>query len=130
MEKKSIALCIENGTVTCKEREYDVCECPWSEHPKFKGVYLKHLVKGTDTNGMLSSHMVKVDPCAVLEEHIHDSQWELHEVIDGEGVFLLGTMETPYYPGRMAIIPKGVRHKVTAGNSGLVMLAKFFPALI
>lgn len=74
--------------------------------------------------------MVKIDPGAVLEEHIHENQRELHEVIEGEGKFHLDTKETSYYPGRMGMIPKRTHHKVIAGEKGMVLLAKFFPALV
>jgi hypothetical protein len=30
----------------------------------------------------------------------------------------------------MGMIPKGINHKVIAGERGMVLLAKFFPALI
>ena len=98
--------------------------------PAPKGVFLKHLIKGVDTEGKLSCHLVKIDPNCVLEEHIHEGQCELHEVIEGEGNCILDTKKTPYNPGRITMIPKGIKHKVIAGNSGLVFLAKFFPALL
>jgi quercetin dioxygenase-like cupin family protein len=129
MEKTECIGFINSGGIVSTGGDINIDET-WQEHPKFKGVYLKHLIKGTYTNGMLSSHMVRINPHAVLEEHVHDTQWELHEVIEGEGMFLLDKCEAPYYPGRMAVIPKGVKHRVTAGSSGLVMLAKFFPALL
>ena len=78
----------------------------------------------------MSSHIVKVDPGAVLEEHVHEGQLELHEVIQGDGRSELGSKNADYYPGRMAVIPKGIKHKVIAGDNGLVILAKFFPALL
>lgn len=129
MEGQGIFEFISNGMITSTGGDINI-DAIWHEHPKFRGVYLKHLIKGTYTDGMLSSHMVRIEPHAVLEEHVHDAQWELHEVIEGEGVFLLDNSELPYYPGRMAVIPKGVKHRVTAGSRGLVMLAKFFPALL
>ena len=88
------------------------------------------MIKGTDTEGLLSCHLVPIDPDSVLEQHVHEGQWELHEVIEGEGSFILGAKKTPYYRGRMGIIPKGTNHKVIAGKNGLVLLAKFFPALL
>ena len=130
METREIAACLANATTTYVDRDDAAGEIPWNQHPKFKGVYLKHLIKGADTDGKLSCHMVKIDPDAILEEHIHENQWELHEVIKGEGKFILDTKETPYYPGRMGMIPKGTNHKVIAGEKGMVLLAKFFPALI
>jgi mannose-6-phosphate isomerase-like protein (cupin superfamily) len=119
-----------NGSITYVERDDQAGKFQWNVHPKFKGVYLKHLIRGTDTEGQLSCHLVRLDPESVLEHHIHEDQWELHEVIEGEGSFVLGTKMTPYYPGRMGIIPKGTSHKVVAGKVGLVLLAKFFPALL
>jgi quercetin dioxygenase-like cupin family protein len=35
-----------------------------------------------------------------------------------------------YKPGVIAVIPKGKVHKVVAGESGLVILATFLPALV
>jgi len=130
METREISAYIANGTTIYLDREEATAEIPWNQHPQFKGVYLKHLIKGADTDGKLSCHMVKIDPGAVLEEHIHENQWELHEVIEGEGKFFLDTKEAPYYPGHMGMIPKGTNHKVIAGGKGMVLLAKFFPALV
>ncbi|MBI5592162.1 MAG: cupin domain-containing protein [Deltaproteobacteria bacterium] len=130
METRELAACMANGSITFMDRDDAMGEIPWCQHPKFKGVYLKHILKGKDTGGMLSCHMVKIDPDAILEEHIHENQWELHEIMEGEGKFILESRETPYHPGRMGIIPRGANHKVIAGKSGLVLLAKFFPALI
>jgi mannose-6-phosphate isomerase-like protein (cupin superfamily) len=130
METKEIEACMANGTITYLDREDSAGDIHWNQHPKFKGVYLKHLIKGTDTEGKLSCHIVRLEPDAILEEHIHENQWELHEVIEGAGKFLIDSKETPYYPGRMGMIPKGTNHKVIAGKSGIVLLAKFFPALV
>ncbi|MCX5811811.1 MAG: cupin domain-containing protein [Proteobacteria bacterium] len=130
METREIVACMANGSATYMDREEMMGEIPWNQHPVFKGVFLKHIVKGTDTEGMLSCHMVRIDPNAILEEHAHENQWELHEVIEGNGKFVLESKETPYHPGRMGIIPKGTKHKVMAGENGLILLAKFFPALV
>jgi len=93
-------------------------------------VYLKHIIRGENTNGQLSSHMVRIDPGCTLETHIHAEQWELHEVIEGAGTCNLGGCSVSYGPGQMAVIPSGTLHAVTAGENGLVLLAKFFPALL
>ncbi len=129
MEPQEIALCMANGSATYIDRKEEAGDIEWMEHPKFAGVFLKHLVKGADTNDKLSCHMVKVAPNCVLDNHVHENQWELHEVIEGEGEFVLDTKKSGYYPGRMALIPRGIDHKVIAGDDGLVLLAKFFPAL-
>ncbi len=130
METREITACMTNGSITFTDREDATEDIPWDQHPKFKGVFLKHIIKGADTDGMLSCHIVKIDPDAVLEEHVHENQWELHEIIEGEGRFILESKETLYHPGRMGIIPKATKHKVIAGKGGLVLFAKFFPALI
>lgn len=130
MKGTGISEQLEKGGITFADRREEIDGFPWNAHPSFKGVSLKHLVKGADTEGRLSCHIVRIDPGCVLEEHIHDGQWELHEVIQGAGIFLVNGRETAYHPGQMAIIPKGTGHKVVAGSGGLVLLAKFFPALI
>jgi len=130
MEAGEIASSMAKGSATYVDRDVAMGEIPWHPHSKFKGVFLKHVVTGADTEGRVSCHLVRIDPNAVLEDHAHDGQWEIHEVIEGEGRFMLGSKETPYRPGRIAVIPKGVRHKVIAGGDGLFLLAKFFPALL
>lgn len=130
METRESMAYMTKGSITFMDRDDAAEEIPWSPHPKFKGVNMKHLIKGIDTDGMLSCHMVRIDPDAILEDHSHENQWELHEVIEGEGKFILESKETLYYPGRMGMIPKGVSHKVIAGKNGLILLAKFFPALL
>jgi quercetin dioxygenase-like cupin family protein len=130
MDPQEISACLADGSITYAGREDQAKNIAWNEHPKFPGVFLKHLIKGVDTDGRLSCHLVKINPHAVLAEHMHENQWELHEVIAGEGKFLLNSQETSYRPGCMAIIPQGTNHKVIAGKNGLFLLAKFFPALL
>ncbi len=102
----------------------------WIPHPQFKGVYLKHIITGTDTDGSLSLHLVKVDPDCALAEHQHMGQLELHEVIQGEGVCRLEEQTVIYVPGTLTVIPLGSRHEVTAGAPGLFLKAIFTPALV
>lgn len=130
MDRRGIMVRLAEGNITFPNRSEAIESLPWNEHPRFKGVFLKHLIRGADTEGKLSCHIVRIDPCCVLEEHVHENQWELHEVMEGEGVLLAYNCETSYYPGQMAMMPKGTAHKVAAGEGGLVMLAKFFPALL
>jgi mannose-6-phosphate isomerase-like protein (cupin superfamily) len=130
MGTRGFAANITAGSTTYVDRDDAVREIAWNPHARFEGVSLKHVVRGTDTAGLLSCHVVRLDPGAVLDTHFHETQWELHEVVDGEGMFVLGLRETPYFPGRMAVIPKGAAHKVIAGKDGLLLLAKFFPALL
>ncbi|UJX42892.1 cupin domain-containing protein [Desulfovibrio sp. JY] len=108
----------------------DAADLPWNPHPAFEGVSLKHLVTGADTDGALSCHLVRVAPGKTLKSHIHEGQWELHEVVSGEGVAGIDGAATRYSPGVVAVIPKGLAHEVTAGDAGLCLFAKFFPALL
>ena len=103
---------------------------PWQDHPAFAGVRLRHLVTAADTQGQLSCHIVRLDPGASLAGHVHDGQWELHEVVSGSGTAELGEATAAYVPGVSAVIPRGTAHAVTAGEDGLCLLAKFFPALV
>jgi len=105
-------------------------DIPWTAHPVFAGVTLKHLVTGADTDGALSCHLVRLEPGARLASHVHDGQWELHEVVAGSGRAGLGDAAADYLPGVAAVIPRGLVHEVTAGESGLCLYAKFFPALL
>ena len=102
---------------------------PWSPHPKFEGVELKHLITAKDTGGAFSYHLVRVAPQKKLEAHIHATQLETHEIIAGKGICSTDNRKMNYEPGVIAILPKGIEHEVSAGNEGLCIFAKFFPAL-
>jgi quercetin dioxygenase-like cupin family protein len=130
METRGTSTPIADGLITYVDRDEQTGQIQWNDHPKFRGVSLKHLVTGRDTGGRLSCHLVKLAPNSVLDEHVHEDRIELHEVIEGEGCFILDARKTAYHPGRVGVIPEGVTHKVIAGNSGLVILAKFCPALV
>ena len=130
MKSGGIPALFEQAAVACQEKETAIRAMEWMAHPAFAGVYLKHLVKGEDTGGRLSCHMVRVEGGRELGLHRHEGQLELHEVISGDGAGFLGDREISYTPGRMTVIPQGVEHKVQAGPDGLVLLAKFVPALL
>ncbi len=130
METKTISTNIANGTIHFIDRSEKNSDVEWTKHPKFKGVYLKHMIKGADTCGLFSSHLVKIDPECCLEKHCHENQLELHEVIEGDGLYQIVGDTFDYHLGKMAVIPKGENHMVQAGENGLTLLAKFFPALL
>lgn len=130
MKTKTITVNIANGAVHYSDRSENISGMDWTSHPKFKGVYLKNMIKGSDTNGLFSSHLVKIDPNCCLEKHCHENQLELHEVIEGDGSCNLIEEVFDYHLGKMAVIPKGKIHMVQAGENGLTLLAKFFPATI
>ena len=121
---------IDEGKVIYLEKEIDAKELDWNEHPAFKGVFLKHLVKGGDTENKFSCHLVKVESGCEIGEHVHEEQWELHEIVAGSGKGTLGDKEINYELGISAVIPKGVKHKVVADEGDLYLLAKFVPALL
>ncbi len=102
---------------------------PWNKHPTFDGVKLKHIVTSNETNGEFSYHLVRIAPNKSIFNHIHELQLETHEVISGEGVCINNQCEIPYSPGVISIMPKAVPHEVHAGNDGLLLFAKFIPAL-
>ena len=106
------------------------CSINFIPHKSFKGVYLKHLVRGDMTDSRISSHLVKVEPFCSLDTHTHSEQLEIHEVIQGDGKCLIADEQLQYTPGTVAVIPQNTPHTVTAGESGLYILAKFQPALL
>lgn len=101
----------------------------WNPHAKFKGVALKHLVTGEATQGQFSCHLVRIQAGFEIGDHVHESQWELHEVLEGNGKGILVQQEMAYVPGTFAIIPQGKVHKIMAEESDMYLFAKFIPAL-
>ncbi len=133
---KDMFACLECGRAQFAGRPEEALDAPWTPHPAFPGVSLKLLVSGKDTDGALSCHLVRVAPGCELKSHAHENQWELHEVAGGRGAARLGDRETAYAPGSVMVIPKGVVHAVRAdpdspdSPDGLLLFAKFFPALV
>jgi len=130
---KDMFACVDCGRVQFKDRPEEAFTAPWTPHPAFAGVSLKLLVSGRDTGGALSCHLVRVEPGCELKTHAHEGQWELHEVAGGRGVARLEDRETAYAPGSVMVIPKGAAHCVKADpdcEEGLLLFAKFFPALV
>jgi quercetin dioxygenase-like cupin family protein len=118
-----------NGLVVFPSRSTDVSALPWYEHPAFKGVYLKDLVKGSETNGAFSCHMVKIKKGCEVGEHSHDKQWEFNEALEGTGTFVIQGKEMACKAGFSYATPPGVSHIVSAQDEDLYILAKFIPAL-
>ena len=102
---------------------------PWSKHPTFEGVELKHIITSERTGGQFSYHLVRIAPNKKIGSHIHEKQLETHEVISGTGVCVNDGVELPYETGVISIFPIGVPHEVIAGDDGLYLFAKFMPAL-
>lgn len=104
-------------------------EIPWSPHPSFPGVELKHILTAQHTDGQFSFHLVRIAPGKKIGVHVHQTQLETHEVIAGGGACVNQGTALPYAPGTISIFPMGQPHEVTAGPEGLYLFAKFIPAL-
>ncbi|NMM65753.1 cupin domain-containing protein [Clostridium sp. P21] len=129
MINDSIVKVFNGGKVIYQNKEINIEKLEWNKNPN-KGVYLKHIVKGEDTAGKFSCHIVKIESGCEIGQHIHEGNWELHEVIDGEGKCFLEDKEIIYSIGTLSVIPQGIQHKVKAVNGDLYLFAKFIPALV
>lgn len=119
----------DNGTLRLSSTTVKFADIPWSKHPDFDGVELKHIVTANETAGQFSYHLVRIAPGKKIENHIHKSQLETHEVIAGSGVCINDGAAISYDTGVISILPAGVPHEVTAEEDGLYLFAKFIPAL-
>ena len=107
MSTAEIVKKVAEGMIVCIDEDVDAGSLEWNAHSAFKGVFLKHLVKGKSTDGRLSCHLVKVESGCEIGEHIHGDRWELHEVIGGSGKGILAEKEIPYKQGVSVVIPGG-----------------------
>ena len=119
----------EGGKLLLPDATITFDAIPWSKHPTFEGVELKHIITSERTDGQFSYHLVRIAPNKKIGSHIHEKQLETHEVISGTGVCVNDGVELPYETGVISIFPIGVPHEVIAGDDGLYLFAKFMPAL-
>lgn len=117
------------GKLLLPETTLHFSEVPWSQHPSFPGVELKHIITEKQTSGQFSFHLVRIAPYKKIGCHVHKEQLETHEVIAGTGTCSNNGAMLAYAPGVVSIFPKNLPHEVTAGSSGLYLFAKFFPSL-
>lgn len=117
------------GCLIVPEKTISFEQIEWSKHPTFEGVELKHIIKGEQTDGKFSYHLVRIAPGKSIKNHIHKTQLETHEVIAGSGICINNGTEIKYEPGVISIIPAAIPHEVNAGDEGLYLFAKFMPAL-
>ena len=127
--KSEVFEAFDNGKLELPQKTIEFKDIPWTEHPVFAGVELKHIVKAKETDGAYSYHLVRIAPNCSIKDHIHDPQLETHEVIAGYGKCVNGGTEIRYEPGVVSIMPARVHHEVHAGEEGLYLFAKFMPAL-
>jgi quercetin dioxygenase-like cupin family protein len=130
-DSRSIAThAFERGRLFIVDAYRETEALTWNPHPTFEGVRLKHLITGDQTGGRLSCHLVRVEPGCEIGTHNHVGLSELHEVIAGEGRCVLAGKPLDYLCGTVALMPADMSHKVTAGDSGLLLFAIFYPALV
>lgn len=101
----------------------------WVSHPVFEGVDLKHLVRGASSDGHFSYHLVRIMQGMKISMHVHEEQVETHEVLAGSGVCFNNGVMLNYVPGVISIFAADTAHEIIAGEEGLFLFAKFFPAL-
>ncbi len=101
----------------------------WNAHPAFEGVFMKNILGGENTGSKISAHIVKIEPGCEIGDHVHDGKAELHEVIEGQGYAVINGKRVEYIPGVVSFIPEDIHHNVQAGEKGLLIHAKFIPAL-
>ena len=118
-----------NGSLKLPASTIPFADIPWTKHPTFEGVELKHIVTAKDTNGQFSYHLVRIAPHKSIGNHTHETQLETHEVIFGDGICINEETEIHYTAGTISIMPAGIPHEVNAGENGLYLFAKFIPAL-
>ena len=126
---KDLFEAFDQGTLRLPSKTVAFADIPWTKHPTFEGVELKHIITAKDTNSNFSFHLVRIAPNHSIGTHIHATQLETHEVIAGTGVCTNDGSTIPYTVGTISILPAGIPHEVKAGNDGLYLFAKFFPAL-
>lgn len=118
-----------HGLFVVPDKEVAFCDIGWSKHPTFEGVELKHIITTKDTDGEFSFHLVRIAPGKRIMNHIHETQLETHEVIAGFGQCINDGVMIEYKVGTISIMPAKIEHEVIAGDEGLYLFAKFFPAL-
>lgn len=101
----------------------------WTDHASFAGVRLCRLVTGAESGGRFTTLLVSIAPHAGMLPHRHEAEVEQHLVLNGEGHLELDGQAQHYQPGSLMVIPQGAEHSVIAGESGIVILALFSPAL-
>lgn len=97
----------------------------WNEHKTFAGVFLKNLLATEYTDGMLSCHLVRIEPNMSIGLHSHPDSIELHEIVAGTGVCVTPSGTLPYAPGTISVLARNMSHEVHAGKDGLYLFAKF-----
>jgi len=129
MENKILFKNFDEGKLLVPQYKNSFKKISWTNHPTFEGVKLKHIITAKDTNEKFSFHLVQIDPNKKIEMHVHKTQIETHEIISGTGICINDGKKLNYTSGTISIFPMNVPHEIIAGDNGLFLFAKFFPAL-
>ncbi|MDR0576701.1 MAG: cupin domain-containing protein [Candidatus Accumulibacter sp.] len=119
-----------HGRLADANGQIEFSRLEWKAHPQFAGVFLKNLVAPEQTHGLLTCHLVRIEPGCAIGRHLHPASIELHEVVEGEGVCRTEGGDIGYVPGTLAVMPAGSPHEIVAGDRGLSLFAKFVTAAI
>jgi len=130
MKYSEISEIFEQAAVHFPECSDKVDSKPWYSPPGWKGVFLKDLITGKDTDGKFSYHLVRIQDHCEVPNHSHETQWEWNAILSGEGTFLLEQKIIPARIGEIFTTPPGKHHTVKAGNKDLALMAVFVPALV
>jgi len=120
----------EKNRIVLTDNEKDPAALAWAPHATFEGVFMKHLVTGSETGGRLSLHHVRIDPGCAIGGHTHAGMVEIHDVLAGSGTCTLDKKEIPYVPGTLGVMPADILHRIDAGAEGMLLLATFSPPLV
>ncbi|MDR0747177.1 MAG: cupin domain-containing protein [Helicobacteraceae bacterium] len=99
-------------------------------HPTFNGVYMKSLIAYDKSAKRINAMLVKIEPRCKIGDHLHDQEFELHEVIYGQAEATINGVSAAYKTGVISLIAPNVKHSVKADETGVVLLAIFTPYLI
>ena len=60
----------EGGKLLLKDATVTFDAIPWSKHPTFEGVELKHIITSERTDGQFSYHLVRIAPNKKIGSHL------------------------------------------------------------
>ena len=100
---------------------------PWQSHPQFKDVSTKILLGGK-VNPAFSTHLVRLEPGASIDSHVHEGTAEVFFVVFGTGKCIMDGEESPFLPGSCAMAPADVPHSIhNTGSAPMELLCIFAP---
>lgn len=73
--------------------------------------------------GDLDANLVRLDPGAAIDAHVNDELDVLVFVQSGTAVLTVDDQTQPLGPDHLALIPKGARRTIVAGNGGITYLS-------